>query len=79
MVQGTPLLSGISDVPRFDQDALVAALQTDQAGNSTFTEFLAAAWRAGVVRYAVDFAARTVTYWGCKDERYVEGYPGVEL
>ena len=29
-----------------------------QAGQSTFPEFLAASWRAGVVRYDVDFASR---------------------
>jgi len=67
------------DVPPFDGDALIAALRTDQAGNSTFPEFLAASWRAGVVRYDVDFAARTVAYYGCNGEEYVEAYPAVGL
>jgi uncharacterized protein YbcV (DUF1398 family) len=49
--------------------------RTDQAGNSTFPEFLAASWRAGVVRYDVDFEARTVAYNGCKGEEYLEAYP----
>jgi hypothetical protein len=40
--QGTPLLSGTADVPEFNRDALVAALRTDQAGKSTFPEFLRA-------------------------------------
>ena len=59
--QGTPLVSGTVDVPPFNRDALIAALRADQAGNSSFQEFLAASWRAGIVRYDVDFAARKVT------------------
>src|SRR6516162_1694333 len=39
---GTPLMSGTVDVPPFDREALIAALRTDQAGMSTFPEFLAA-------------------------------------
>jgi uncharacterized protein YbcV (DUF1398 family) len=76
---GAPLASGSVDVPAFDRDALIAALRTDQAGNSTFPEFLAASWRAGVVRYDIDFAARTVAYLGCNGEEYVEEYPAVDL
>lgn len=76
---GAPLLTGTKDVPSFDREALIKALRTDQAGESTFPEFLAASWRAGVVRYDVDFAARTVAYYGCNDEEYVESYPAVEL
>ena len=67
------------DVPGFDQDALITALRIDQAGESTFPEFLAATWRAGVVRYDVDFSARTVAYLGCNGEEYVEAYPAVEI
>ncbi len=79
VMQGTPLLSGNADVPRFDRDALIVALRTDQAGKSTFPEFLMASWRAGVVRYDVDFIARTCTYFGCEGEMYVEDYPAVEI
>jgi len=32
-----------------------------------------------VVRYDVDFAARTVTYYGCNGEEYIEAYPSVEM
>jgi uncharacterized protein YbcV (DUF1398 family) len=32
-----------------------------------------------VVSYDVDFGARTVTYFGCHGEEYVEDYPAVEL
>jgi uncharacterized protein YbcV (DUF1398 family) len=79
VTQSAPLLSGIADVPLFDREALIRALPIDQAGESTFPEFLAATWRAGVVRYHVDFAARTVAYYGCNGEEYVESYPAVTL
>jgi uncharacterized protein YbcV (DUF1398 family) len=67
------------DVPRFNREALITALRTDQAGNSTFPEFLAATWHAGVVRYDVDFTARNVAYYGCNGEEYIEEYPAVEI
>jgi uncharacterized protein YbcV (DUF1398 family) len=79
VTQGEPLVSGTVDVPPFNRDALIAALRTDQAGGSTFPEFLMASWRAGVVRYDVDFKARTVAYYGCNGEEYVEEYPAVQL
>jgi uncharacterized protein YbcV (DUF1398 family) len=79
VVQGTPLLSGAVHVPRFDRDTLIRALRVDQAGQSTFPEFLLASWQAGVIRYDVDLTARTVTYYGCHDESYVETYPAVEI
>ncbi|MEI9977230.1 MAG: DUF1398 family protein [Ignavibacteriota bacterium] len=77
--QGEPLVVGTADVPAFDRAALITALRTDQAGQSTFPEFLTASWRAGVVRYDVDFTARTVAYYGCNGEEYVESYPAVEI
>ena len=77
--QGQPLVSGMADVPAFNQDALIRALRTDQKGESTFPEFLTATWRAGVVRYDVDFDARTVAYYGCNGEEYVEAYPAVNM
>jgi uncharacterized protein YbcV (DUF1398 family) len=79
VMQGPALVSGMLDVPTFDQKALIRALRIDQAGESTFPEFLAATWRAGVVRYEVDFAARTVAYQGCNGEEYIEAYPAVEI
>jgi uncharacterized protein YbcV (DUF1398 family) len=79
IAQGSPLVSGTVDVPPFDRDALIAALRTDQAGKSTFPEFLAASWRAGVVRYDVDLTARKVAYYGSKGEEYIEDYPAVEI
>ena len=79
VTQGAPLVSGTADVPPFDREALIAALRTDQAGKSTFPEFLAATWRAGVVRYDVDLAARTVAYYGANGEEYIEAYPAVQV
>ncbi|MBL8219589.1 MAG: DUF1398 domain-containing protein [Bryobacterales bacterium] len=79
VMQGTPLANGAMDVPPFDREALIRALRTDQAGMSTFPEFLSATWRAGVVGYEVDFDARTVAYSGCDGEVYVEEYPAVDL
>ena len=79
MMQGTPLVVGMVDVPRFDRDALIAALRADQAGKSTFPEFLMAAWKAGVVSYDVDFVARIVTYYGAGGESYVESYPAATV
>jgi uncharacterized protein YbcV (DUF1398 family) len=79
VVQGTPLVTGMADVPPFNRDTLITALRTDQAGNSTFPEFLIATWRAGVVKYDVDFAARTCAYYGAGEEKYVESYPAVEV
>ena len=79
VMQGQPLVSGVADIPAFDREKLIRALRVDQAGESTFPEFLAASWHSGVVRYDVDFVARTVTYYGCHDEEYVEAYPAVAI
>jgi uncharacterized protein YbcV (DUF1398 family) len=77
--QGTPLLTGFADIPAFNQDALIHALREDQAGKSTFPEFLTAIWQAGVIRYEVDFSNRTVSYFGSDNKSYVESYPFVEI
>ncbi len=77
--QGQPLVSGTADIPAFDRDGLIKALRVDQNGESTFPEFLAASWRAGVVRYDVDFEKRTVSYYGCNGEEYVEAYAALDI
>jgi uncharacterized protein YbcV (DUF1398 family) len=79
VMQGVPLVSGAVDVPAFDRDALIATLRIDQAGESTFPQFLETSWRAGIVSYDVDFGARTVAYFGCSGEKYIEAYPAVEI
>jgi uncharacterized protein YbcV (DUF1398 family) len=75
--QGVPLVDGMTEVPAFDSGALVSALRADQAGLTTFDEFVSAAWRAGVVRYVVDFDRRTCTYLGCDGQSFEESYPEV--
>jgi len=79
VILGTPLASGTVDVPPFNREALIAALRIDQAGKSTFPEFLEASWRAGVVRYDVGVMARKVAYYGCNGEEYIEDYPAVDV
>lgn len=77
--QGTPLINATVDIPPFDREALIKALRTDQAGQSTFPEFLKASWDAGVVSYIVDFEKRVVIYYGALGESYSEHYPAVHL
>jgi uncharacterized protein YbcV (DUF1398 family) len=79
VIQGVPLVSGSADVPPFNREALIKALRIDQAGESTFSEFIESSWRAGIVSYDVDFGARTVTYYGCNGEEYIEAYPAVKV
>ena len=79
VMQGQPLVTGAFDVPVFDEQALIKALRIDQAGESTFPEFLEATWRAGVVGYDVDLEGRTVAYQGCDGEEYIEAYPAVTV
>ena len=78
-VAGTSLIADMAGIPSFSREALIAALRTDQAGDSTFPEFLMASWKSGVVKFEVDFSARTCTYYGVGDENYVESYPAVEI
>ena len=77
--QGKSLISGSAEAPPFNSEALIRALRIDQAGESTFPEFLDAAWKAGVVQYEVNLLLREVTYLGCNGERYVESYPEVNV
>lgn len=77
--QGTPLITGMHEIPKFNRETLITAIRTDQEGLSTFQEFLHAAWKAGVVSYDVDFVDRKVTYYGSTGESYLEEYPAVEV
>ncbi len=67
------------DVPQFDHKALIKALKIDQAGQSTFPEFLQAVWKTGVISYIVDFEKRVVTYYGVLGESYSESYIAVSI
>lgn len=77
--QGQPLVNGTFQIPDFNRESLVQALRTDQAGNSSFPEFLEAAWKAGVTSYEVDFEKREVLYCGSQGESYIESYPSIDL
>ncbi len=77
--QGQPLVSETTDVPKFEKEALIRALRLDQAGESTFSQFLKSSWEAGVIGYDVNFEKRTCTYFGAYGEMYVEEYPAVEI
>lgn len=79
VTQMTPLATGMVEVPGFDREGLIGALRRDQAGESTFPEFLRASWEAGVIGYEVDFAARTVRYCGANGEEYTEAYAAVQV
>ncbi|MGW4194859.1 DUF1398 family protein [Streptomyces sp. NPDC005004] len=78
-LQGEPLITGMTDVPPFDRAALLGALRADQAGETSFPEFVRGCWEAGVVRYDVDLTARTCVYQGAGGETYTETYPAVAL
>ena len=77
--QMPPLFEGLHPVPQFDQQRLITALRQDQAGKTSFVEFLQATWEAGVVSYEADFLARKVVYFSLLEERYEEKYPAVTL
>lgn len=80
VVQQSPaLVLGTHAIPEFDEAALITAIRNDQAGKTTFQEFLQASWAAGVVGYDADFVNRKVTYYGVEGEAYVEDYPATEL
>ncbi|MCT8332724.1 DUF1398 family protein [Leptospira sp. 85282-16] len=77
--QGTPLVTGVHEIPKFHRENVIKAIREDQEGKSTFLEFLKAAWEAGVVGYDVDFTNRKVIYYGVNGESYWEEYPAVTL
>lgn len=79
VVQEAPLMRGMAEVPCFDRGALIEALRADQTGETSFTQFADAAWRAGVVRWVVTLDERRCTYFGLGDQTYVEDYPAVDI
>ncbi|SDJ39506.1 Uncharacterized conserved protein YbcV, DUF1398 family [Frankineae bacterium MT45] len=76
---GPAILSELTEVPPYSEAALIAAIRTDQAGQSTFDEFVRSTWQAGVIWYEVDLLLRTCTYFAPTGEHYVESYPAVEV
>ncbi|WP_329308015.1 DUF1398 family protein [Streptomyces microflavus] len=79
VVQGEPLVTGFEVAPQFDRTALITTLRADQAGGTTFPEFVRGCWNAGIIWYDVDTTARTCTYHGADGESYTEDYPPVTL
>lgn len=73
------LVTDMTEIPRFNREALISALRTDQKGKSTFEQFLRSVWYAGVVRYVIDFEARTCTYFGIDSEPYEEKFATVDV
>ncbi len=76
---GRLIRTEMTAVAEYDEAAVIEAIRVDQRGESTFPEFVEAGFRAGVIRFEVDTAARTCTYFGARGEAYVEQYPAVEL
>lgn len=77
--QGIPLINGMQEIPQFNRSKLIDAIKADQQGLTTFSEFLQAAWDAGIISYDVDFIARTVSYYGINGESHIEEYPAIEV
>ncbi|MFC4653290.1 DUF1398 domain-containing protein [Lactococcus nasutitermitis] len=77
--QNEPLVKGPVEIPAYDEAKFLKALRADQAGETSFPEFLKATWEAGIVSYEVDFLKRTCTYYGINDENYTENYPSVSV
>lgn len=76
---GSATHNRLMDAPAFSREALIAALRIDQAGESTFPQLLHATRRTGVVRYDADSQERTVAYFGCNGEEYIEAYSSAEV
>ncbi|NHI76911.1 DUF1398 family protein [Lactococcus petauri] len=79
VISGTSLIGDMDKCPTFDESLLIKALRMDQAGQTTFPEFLMNVWEAGVVQYDVNFINRYVSYYGSNGEEYREDYPEVHI
>ncbi|PCR99153.1 DUF1398 family protein [Lactococcus fujiensis] len=79
VIPGKSLIDGASTCPKFNKEKLIAILRIDQAGQTTFLEFLENTWGAGVVKYEVDFINRNVIYYGLNGEEYREDYMAVKI
>ena len=65
--------------PRSTDRRLSRLYEPTKLERGPFPEFLVASWRAGVVRHNVDFAAGTVTHYGCNGGPYLESYHAVDV
>lgn len=76
---GNPLIGRVGPCPDFDQIALIKNIRANQAGKISFPEFLVSLWKAGVIRYEIDFTTRQMSYFDAFDQVYQENYPTVEI
>lgn len=72
---GNPLIGRVGPCPDFDQIALVQNIRANQAGKISFSEFLASLWKAGIIRYEVDFTTRQMSYFGAFDKSIKKATP----
>ncbi|MFK4955301.1 DUF1398 family protein [Lactococcus garvieae] len=79
VIPGKSLIEDIAVYPSYSEEKLIRALRSDQAGKSTFPEFLMNTWKSGVVKYEVNFIDRYVVYYGANGEEYKEIYPAVKI
>ncbi|MFP8918498.1 DUF1398 family protein [Enterococcus innesii] len=79
VIPGKALIDQVTPFPSFSEEKLIKALRADQAGQTTFTEFLMTTWASGIVNYEMNFRERTVAYYGLNNEEYKEAYSEVEL
>ena len=70
VIPGKSLIEDIAVYPSYSEEKLIRALRSDQAGKSTFPEFLMNTWKSGVVKYEVNFIDRYVVYYGANGEEY---------
>jgi uncharacterized protein YbcV (DUF1398 family) len=78
VIPATPVVTEPSDLPAWDEPALLAAIEADKHGGE-FPAFVAACWQAGVIRWIIDTSARTCTYHGADGDEYAEHYRVVTL
>ncbi|MEU8589565.1 DUF1398 family protein [Streptomyces sp. NPDC048664] len=79
VTQSGPLVDGTADISPWDEKALIAAIRADQAGSTSYPEFVSGCWNAGVLHYEVNLAARTCTYHGALGDSYTESYQPVSI
>lgn len=79
VIPGKSLIEEVTASPYFSKEKLINSLRADQAGQTTFLEFLLNIWESGVVKYEVNFNEHYVVYFGIRGEQYKEHYPEVEI
>ena len=72
--QAPDTLADAATAAGFNQEALIKALDLRMEKQLTYIEFLQHIAQAGIDRYVVDMAQRTVTYYGIDEEHYYVQY-----